>query len=87
MIWVVIAILAPALTILGFLYLHSRFRKFYIVEKLSHGKRWIKNLLSAIPLLFFLVYGVFDIVNMVVILLHFKTGAKAEYVIIDITEE
>lgn len=68
--WVMIIFLSLALTVLGMIYLVRRFRKFGIVKKLSKGQKWLERLLGFLPLIGFVLYGVFDLVNAVVVLLH-----------------
>ncbi|MBE6760050.1 MAG: hypothetical protein E7554_08175, partial [Ruminococcaceae bacterium] len=66
------AILGTALlfTVVGMIYLVSRFSKFGIVRKIAGERRWLRVLLGIVPMLGFVVYGCFDTINMVVVLLH-----------------
>lgn len=68
--WFLILTLSFALTVGGVIYLFSRFRRFGVVKRLSCGRRWLQRLLAFLPILSFLILGIFDMVNTMVIVLH-----------------
>ncbi len=67
-----LAILGSALcaAIAGIIYLFTRFQRFGVVERISGGRKWLKRLLAAVPLLGFVVCGLFNVVNTVIMVLH-----------------
>lgn len=68
--WIAILAVAIGLTIAGAVYLLRRFRRFGIVQTIAGERKWLQWLLAAVPLLGFAVYGLFDAVNAVIIVLH-----------------
>ena len=68
--WLAILAVALVLTAVGIVYLISRFGRFAVVRRLAGSRRFVRILLGAVPVAALAVYGVFDIVNMVIILLH-----------------
>ncbi|SEF93767.1 hypothetical protein SAMN04487934_10593 [Eubacterium ruminantium] len=69
--WIAILFIVLALAVASVIYLMSRIKKFYIVRRLagdSRAKRWI---LSFIPILGFVIYGIFDVVNAIIVMLHY----------------
>lgn len=68
--WIIIILLSLGLTVLGMIYLTRRFGRFAIVKKLSKDRKWVQKLLGFLPLMVFTVYGICDLVNAVVVLLH-----------------
>ncbi len=69
--WIAVLFIVLALAVASVIYLMTRFRKFYIVRRLagdSRAKRWI---LSFIPILGFVIYGIFDVVNAIIVMLHY----------------
>ncbi|MBR4813524.1 MAG: metallophosphoesterase [Lachnospiraceae bacterium] len=61
---------AVVMAIVGAIYLVSRFRRFGIVRAVAGERVWLQRLLACIPLVGFAVYGLFETVNAVIILLH-----------------
>ena len=68
--WIAILAVAIGLTIAGAVYLLRRFRRFGIVLAIAGGRKWLQWLVAAAPLLGFAVYGLFDAVNAVIVVLH-----------------
>ena len=68
--WIAILAVAIGLTIAGAVYLLRRFRHFGIVYAIAGERVWLQRLIAAVPLLGFAVYGIFDAVNAVIVMLH-----------------
>ncbi|MBP5463475.1 MAG: metallophosphoesterase [Lachnospiraceae bacterium] len=68
--WIAILAVAIGLTIAGAVYLLRRFRRFGIVLAIAGDRKWLQWLVAAAPLLGFAVYGLFDAVNAVIVVLH-----------------
>ncbi|MBO4399090.1 MAG: metallophosphoesterase [Lachnospiraceae bacterium] len=68
--WIAILTTALLFAAVSAVYLATCFGRFGVVRKLSGGRRWLRILLGTVPLLGFVVYGLFDTVNSVIILLH-----------------
>ena len=69
--WIAIAVVSLVLTVLGMVYLVRRFRRFSIVKRLSGGRRWLEVLLGFFPILLCILFGIFDFINTIVVVLHF----------------
>ena len=68
--WLAILGTAFVLMVAGLLYLYSRFRKFGIVRRIAGDRRWLLRLSAALPVLLLIVYGLFDLVNMAIVVIH-----------------
>ncbi len=68
--WIMIILLSLGLTLLGAVYLMGRFSRFAIVQRISGNRKRMRWLLGSLPVIGFLIYGIFDAVNSVVVLLH-----------------
>ena len=67
-----LAILGSALVcaVIAVIYLVNRFGHFAVVSRLAGNRRWLRILISCVPVLCLFVYGIFNIVNAVIIVLH-----------------
>ena len=67
-----LAILGTALLagIVSVVYLLSRFQRFGVVQRIAGERTWLRRLLAAVPMLGFVVYGLFSVVNAVIVVLH-----------------
>ncbi len=67
-----LAILGSALVcaVIAVIYLVNRFGHFAVVSRLAGNRRWLRILVSCVPVLCLFVYGIFNIVNAVIIVLH-----------------
>ena len=68
--WIVILGIVLALAVASIIYLISRFKKFYIVERLAGDRKALRWLIACVPMLGFVVYGIFDLVNSIMAMLH-----------------
>lgn len=68
--WVAILGLSLAAAVASLFYLVSRFKKFLFIRKLAGEKKGLLKLFSWLMLLPLVVYGVFDTVNAIIVLLH-----------------
>ncbi|MCR4609696.1 MAG: metallophosphoesterase [Eubacterium sp.] len=68
--WVAILGLSLAAAVASLFYLVSRFKKFLFIRKLAGEKKGLLKLFSLLMLLPLVVYGVFDTVNAIIVLLH-----------------
>lgn len=68
--WIAILTVALLLAAAAAVYLVICFGRFYTVKRVSRGRRLLRILLGCVPVLGFVVYGLFDSVNAVIILIH-----------------
>ena len=68
--WIAILFMALAATIASIFYLIGRFKKFYFVRRLARGSKKRLKLFGFLCLLPLIVYGVFDLVNAIILMLH-----------------
>jgi len=68
--WIAILSVALLLAVAAAVYLVICFGRFDVIRRASRGKRSLRILLGCVPVLGFIVYGIFDIVNAVIILIH-----------------
>ena len=68
--WVAILGLSLAAAVASLFYLVSRFKKFLFIRKLAGEKKGLLKLFSWLMLLPLVVYGIFDTVNAIIVLLH-----------------
>ncbi len=69
--WGIILGLLFSGTVAGGIYLFTRFQKFKVVQDLSRGRKWIRRGLALIPILIFIIFCLFDMMNSIIVLLHF----------------
>ena len=68
--WIAILIAVLTGTIFGIIYLWLRFQRFGIVIFLAGDRKWLRRLYGGFPLVGIIIYGFFDVVNAIIILLH-----------------
>lgn len=68
--WVAILGLSLVAAVASLFYLVSRFKKFLFIRKLAGEKKGLLKLFSWLMLLPLVVYGIFDTVNAIIVLLH-----------------
>ena len=68
--WIAILIAVLTGTIFGIIYLWFRFQRFGIVLFLAGDRKWLRRLYGSLPLVGIIIYGFFDVVNAIIILLH-----------------
>ncbi|MBP5353615.1 MAG: metallophosphoesterase [Lachnospiraceae bacterium] len=68
--WVAILGSALGLSVAGIIYLISRFRRFGIVHAIAGERVWLQRLIALIPITVIVVFGVFETVNTVIVVLH-----------------
>ena len=68
--WVAILGSALGLSVAGIIYLISRFRRFGIVHAIAGERVWLQRLIALIPIAVIVVFGVFETVNTVIVVLH-----------------
>ena len=57
-------------TIIGLIYLWTRFQKFRIIRKLSGGKKWAARLMAAVPVLVMTCLIRLDPINVIIAIVH-----------------
>ena len=63
-------ILMFALLLVLLFYFVTRVKKFYVIQKLSGGRKWLELLLSTVPLLIIIPCGFFAFMNTLIVVIH-----------------
>ena len=68
-------------TILGLIYLFTRFRRFGFVRRIAGDRKWVSRLLGLIPIFIFVIFSLFNMYNAIIVMLHLIVfWALAEFV-------